>query len=71
MVTVTVLLLVLVHALCFRQNKQAAISCTLFSVVRAVLRDGNLIQLIGFDIAELLQTLGFVLLSGYDDNYHS
>ena len=35
-----------------------------------MLRDDNLIQLIGFDIVELLQTLGFALLSGSDDNYH-
>ena len=34
------------------------------------IRDDNLIQLIGFDIVELLQTLDFALLSGSDDNYH-
>ena len=43
----------------FRKNKQAAISCELFSVVSSVLRDDNLIQLIGFDNVEQLQTLGF------------
>ena len=61
-VVLTALLLVLVHALCFfafaKTNRLPFldISCELFSAVWSVLRDDNLIQLIGFDIVELLQT---------------
>ena len=73
-VTATVLLLVLVHALCFFVfAKTNRLPFLVFLVVLSVLRDDNrddnLIQLIGFDIVELLQNLSFALLSGSDDNY--
>ena len=72
-VTVPNLLLVLVHALCFfafAKTNRLPFLVKCFQSVWSVLRDdNNLIQLIGFDIVELLQTLGFALLSGSDDNY--
>ena len=68
MVTVTILHSVLVQCpllLCFYENNQAALSCKLFSAIWPVLRDDNLIQLIGFgfvfSIVELLRSLVFAL----------